>query len=361
MDWRLAREVPSRKSFIPDDDYPDIMLAVVQGKGSDAILINLSEHLALSSLSLHAKPDITDQPSESNFFRNINKLIPPVEEIIVPQIAPQTADSKQDEHISGNPNAFTIELAACDPNHPNSFGLLMDAGFECYPNYDYCIFTCPPTKIHPALRKYFIRVTPKPASNFTYDLFICHRFAASNKFSVSWVTEDDLSAIYRLTANLVMKKRLLSYVHTSLREEWQGLSVAKFCIDRFVMGLAVIRPMTIWRYVKHKYNIDEFPTIRDVPEEEIGIVEYFVITPAFANRGDFFIREVLRLTDYKALFYLLHPDELNPEKVKRSYNCLFGTATFLPTFFHFLLPVRVKELLLLTQIFDIESGSCRNI
>lgn len=221
-------------------------------------------------------------------------------------------------------NAFAIEIAVSDPDHLTSFATLLQAAYGCFPTYEYCILTCPPSVISSELRKYFVKATPKMISNFPHDLFILHRLSTSNNIDVNFATDEDLDDIVHFASKIIAHKRLLRYVKFAFNENLRTFKIIKCTYENLLLGLAIIRPMTLWKYICFKYELEMYGNLNELTDDQIGVIEYLILSPAFANNGDFFIREILRLTNYDALCYMLHIQELDLAKVKRSYNCIFG-------------------------------------
>lgn len=231
--------------------------------------------------------------------------------------------------INGEPNAFSIEIAASDVMFVDSFRLLLDGAFECYPNDEYCLLSCPPKTIHPDLRQYFVKATPKPNSNFPHDLFVLHRASLKcGSMNVTPIKYEDIKELEGFTSNLINRENLINYLENVLDDhddDDESVKVYAFQIQHVLIGLAVIRPMDIWRQINEEYLFYEFDELEYCRnEDDIGIMEYFIISPIFLHHARLFMREIFRMADYKAIFYILNQFEFDTEELRRSYCCLIG-------------------------------------
>lgn len=207
----------------------------------------------------------------------------------------------------------------------DAFQRLLERVFECFPDLDYCLLACPPKTIHAELMRYFTKATPKSSSNLPYDLFILHRAVLNCHMTVSWVTGYDLHEINQIVSNIKKKDRFMNYVKMAIEHPKHKVKVFKLqIVRRQILGVALVRPMDIWPCLKYRYDLQHIGHIPYNSGDDVGIIEYFILSPIFKIHGEYFIKEIFRLGDYKSLFYILTYDELCLNKNKRSLHSLLG-------------------------------------
>lgn len=220
------------------------------------------------------------------------------------------------------PSAFVIEIAASEPNHPHVFQNLLEAAFNCYEHADYCIVSSPGKTIHPDLKKYFTRITPKPTSVFPHDLYVVHRLALRNNFVVSIATLDDIPEIIKLVSKLVKPERIINCLYLAFIETAKDIKVYTFSYESILLGVAILRPMDIWEYVTRNFKLFDFENLLRTAETNIGIIEYLILCPVFGNFDSAFVQELLKLSDYKYLCYFLKYKDTLFGNLTKSLNCI---------------------------------------
>ncbi|KAG5861828.1 hypothetical protein JTB14_024600 [Gonioctena quinquepunctata] len=86
--------------------------------------------------------------------------------------------------FNGEPNAFSLELAATIPEHEYGLIKLFEAAFECFPERDYCVMSLPSTNPVNKIIKYFVRAVPRPTGAFPYELYVMHKKSTMGNVNV---------------------------------------------------------------------------------------------------------------------------------------------------------------------------------
>lgn len=228
----------------------------------------------------------------------------------------------------GEANAFAIEIASAMPQHLQSFRSLIESAFECFPECDYCVLSCPTGILNTGLLQYFVRVTPKPDSNFPHELHVLHRLSFKGTMQVRPAVVKDLLLIQKLVKNIVDAARLLRVIVTSFDSPSPKKTYVYFC-EQCLIGVAVIRPTDMWEYVNTHYQVFALVDVNKLKNDNIGLIDYFVISPVFEKNCAFFLREIHRLTDYDALFYILTPDDTSSQTRKKPLAGMLRKSNYL--------------------------------
>lgn len=224
----------------------------------------------------------------------------------------------------GEINAFTLELAAAHPEHEiESLSLLLEAAFECFPDRDYCVLTLPSTCPPFPMLQHFVRVIPRPISTYPHELYVLHRNAILSNISARVAVKSDTKAIEELLSQIAKAGRVFLDFMAAVNENSDISAFVLLSEDR-VVGLAIITDEENFEYFKSHYQtaywIDEDHHKCDAH----GFLEHLVLSPIFQRHSRFFLREILRLTDYSVLYYCIRPSDVNSSTRDHPLCCVIS-------------------------------------
>lgn len=84
----------------------------------------------------------------------------------------------------GGPNAFSIEIAATNPDHDDCLLNMFESAYDCFPDKDYCVMTKPTTEQMSSMLNFFVEVSPKFDSSFPHTVYLMHKNSILSKVHV---------------------------------------------------------------------------------------------------------------------------------------------------------------------------------
>lgn len=203
----------------------------------------------------------------------------------------------------GESNAFCIEVAATHADHNIGLYYLLEAAFECFPDRDYVVISLPSSCSVEHWMSRFNRVTPRPTSNYTYDLFVCHKISLLGTVECQVATHHHMPEVYTLLSTIPTRAIVLSHFEIFMEFENSPYQCFVFLCEGHVIGTAVLSEEHNIDYIDTQYDISHWVPLTVFKSGTFGVIESLVISPIFHNVGRFFKRELHRLSDYQVLFY----------------------------------------------------------
>uniref|UniRef100_A0A1B6DB85 Uncharacterized protein n=1 Tax=Clastoptera arizonana TaxID=38151 RepID=A0A1B6DB85_9HEMI len=206
-------------------------------------------------------------------------------------------------------NAFLIEIFAMDPNIDGRCSHdLLEAAFECFPTKDYCLLTQPSKYSTFPLIQYFTRVVTNQKKSFPHELYFIHRNGVFANFSVRCAHISDFKIIAAIISHVHNSELILNDLLLALTTSSNKSSLSYvFLSENSIVGFTVITPEYITNYLKAFYNIQDLMDNFHYQNKSNGLIMHFLLSPIFLKFSSFFLRETLRLSSLKGLFYILHP------------------------------------------------------
>ncbi|KAF5296312.1 hypothetical protein FQA39_LY12529 [Lamprigera yunnana] len=211
----------------------------------------------------------------------------------------------------GNINAFTLELSVSQIEHETeSIPLLLEAAFECYPDREYCVIslpsTCPP---FPTL-DHFVHIAPRSTSIYAHELYVVHKNAINSNFKVRASKISDVEAVQNLTKNVMLRHALMDHFLSAVCEGEDFLSYVLMTEDK-VVGVAVVRGECEYEYINSHYDFSKWIVDDHHKKTSFGVLLHLVLSPIFLRQCRFFLKEILRLSDYSVMSYRVKPVDTN--------------------------------------------------
>ncbi|XP_017777395.1 PREDICTED: cilia- and flagella-associated protein 61-like [Nicrophorus vespilloides] len=205
-------------------------------------------------------------------------------------------------------NAFALEIAVAKPGHESSLFLLLEAAFECFPQKDYCILTIPSDHKYMQLLKFFTRVTPKNKCLHPHELYIVHK-SISNPLHVKEATINDIETVSKFCSYI---KKPGDMMETFLRYLEEPKSTGRTFLlysgekSASLVGVSIVNEIEDLNSLIAKYAIGVFTEIQRDKVENIGVIEFNVMSPLFRIHSKYFLRDTHRLSGYDTLFYAMN-------------------------------------------------------
>nr|XP_022903114.1 cilia- and flagella-associated protein 61-like [Onthophagus taurus] len=226
----------------------------------------------------------------------------------------------------GNKNAFVLEIIASKPNKEDCFLSLLNAGFDLYPDKDFCVLSLPQNApIFPLITQCMVRVSPLATSNFPHELYVTHKSAISGRIIIETPKESDLNEIRLFLSGVTQKKEILKDFLIAFYAKNNNVQPFVIKSDKNLIGLVVLQDMINLEYVISRYQVSKVTDLSVHKPGSFGQIVYFVLSPIFQKHAKFLLMELHRLSDYTLLFYLLYPDVKDRNVYSRTaLACVLG-------------------------------------
>ncbi|XP_071057145.1 cilia- and flagella-associated protein 61-like [Onthophagus taurus] len=265
-----------------------VFKGVVEGKFSSNLLhFNDNE---LQRVRNQDKFD-DDQIKSVSYYATLNKLA-------------------EDQRYNGPINAFTLELLAAWPEHEKSLVELLQAGFELFPNKDYCVLCIPSTApFFQLLTKMFIRVTPTGGSNFAHELYVVHRNSLYCRILIRKATLYDVKNVKKLLSRMRSGLKVFQTFHKYLTSHYDNHQTFVVLANNEIVGVVNVKDLNNSAYIFNRYQVSRMTDLSKHKPCCFGRIKHFALSPIFQRHSRWLLLELHRLTDYSLLIHLVEPDE----------------------------------------------------
>uniref|UniRef100_A0A1Y1KGI0 Cilia- and flagella-associated protein 61 N-terminal domain-containing protein n=2 Tax=Photinus pyralis TaxID=7054 RepID=A0A1Y1KGI0_PHOPY len=231
------------------------------------------------------------------------------EECTPPEFPPFTRIPTPVYH--GDINAFTLELAVSHPDHESeTIPLLLQAAFECFPERDYCILSIPSTCPPFPLLNLFVRVAPRATSTYPHELYLLHRNSVLSTLETRQAAVPDIEEVQEFIENIPVAHTFIDNFLAAICEE-DDFESYLLTSENKIVGVAVIRQENENEYLNNHYNVNEWINEEYHKDDGRALLIHLVLSPIFQRQSQFFLREILRLSDYTVLFYRISSADLS--------------------------------------------------
>eukprot|EP00731_Ephydatia_muelleri_P029454 Em0020g1098a len=246
-------------------------------------------------------------------FHHLRKALPEHLKGTLPTEPSQTTPT---EVLMGPSNAICIQMFCLDEQYEmRSVDFLVQV-FTLFVGYDFLILLQPYNLPEFPLLSYFSRATPAVGFNLGQELYIFHKCALLQSFSVRYATSADVTGVENLIKDLEGQEGLLcdlkKYLHASRDPIQEGACplcvLVGVCAEQ-VVGVAIVRTEEDIDYIRAHYNIEDFVYFDYHHPLEHSHLHHFVLNPVFSMHSKFFLKELMRLTHTDCVYYPLLLDQ----------------------------------------------------
>ncbi|KAF9801146.1 hypothetical protein SFRURICE_005740 [Spodoptera frugiperda] len=205
------------------------------------------------------------------------------------------------QRFQGAPNAFLLELYAMHPAYDERYSFdMLEAAFEMFPNRDYCIMSIPTNQTSFPLLEHFTLVTPYgfKMRYINESLYVAHVNSVRGKISVRPGEANDVKALKSILEYAPRKDNLIDLFKSTLSSH--VLQAFTLLSQNQPMGVVVIGPLEDGTAIRTQYDLEPEPR---KPGTD-GTILAGVLSPVFEPHARWFMRELLRYSTYKTLFWI---------------------------------------------------------
>ncbi|XP_065899995.1 cilia- and flagella-associated protein 61-like isoform X2 [Dysidea avara] len=237
--------------------------------------------------------------------------------------APHPLGAAAREHrcvYRGDSNVVCVQLFCMDESYEMRSHDLLPGIFQCFPDKDIVALMQPHDQAEFPLLTNFTRVTPRPNSVLSQELFVFHKCALIESVMVRLAKTSDIEQIEVLSQGIDGSDHLINDVKqylTARRDPTkQGATplccVVAECIGQ-VVGVCVLRQEEAIQYIRAHYNIEDFVYFSCHRPEQQGHLFHLLLSPVFSSHCKYFIKEVLRHAHMTCLYYPLYQPGMSPK------------------------------------------------
>ncbi|XP_062529602.1 cilia- and flagella-associated protein 61 isoform X2 [Bombyx mori] len=215
-------------------------------------------------------------------------------------------------NYSGTPNAFLLELFAMHPDYDERHGFdMLEAAYELFPNRDYCIVCLPSNHVSFPLLEHFTLVAPRTTrlKFVNQTLYVAHVNSVRGNMSIRPGEAFDVPALHNLLDHAPRAQALLDLFDSTLTS--RTLQSYIMLSENQPIGMVVLGPLEDGTTIRVQYDLEPEP----VRPGTDGSVLASVISPVLEPHRRWFMRELLRRSQYSTLFWicrLFAKGEANP-------------------------------------------------
>ncbi|KAI5646330.1 cilia- and flagella-associated protein 61 [Phthorimaea operculella] len=210
--------------------------------------------------------------------------------------------------FQGKPDAFVIEIFALDDDIDDRQAFdMLEAAFECMPQYDYCIIRIPSAKKSFGLLHHFTFVPTNPKICCKYALYVAHRNSVLGKLRVRQAEIADIPQIATLLHNVDGKETIWTIEH-AIQSHHHHLAYV-FLSGYTIIGFGVLDPPEHTDLVRTRFNVEEYQYTKyhisgEGLEGGVSMIKTVLAYPAFEPHYSFFARDLMRMSGSSSLMWL---------------------------------------------------------
>ncbi|CAG9583119.1 unnamed protein product [Danaus chrysippus] len=202
---------------------------------------------------------------------------------------------------SGKPNAFLLELFAMHPDYDERYGFdMLEVAYELFPDRAYCVMCLPSSHTCFPLLEHFTLVTPFSFRMrfMNQTLYVAHINSVRGDVRVRPAEAYDYPSLNRILEHAPRKQDLLELFENSLTSG--SLSSHVLLSQNQPIGLAVLGPLEDATSVRTQYDLDPEATRCGTDASILACV----MSPIMEPHGRWYLRDLLRQTQYSSLFWV---------------------------------------------------------
>ena len=248
---------------------------------------------------------------------NLHQLSGELSRILEKRYAEIQAQNERDNDEPLKANAFAVTLFAMQDEFSSRSDDLLRLAFEEQPHLQYCLFMLPNQQLFNPLVKSFTNVRTRAGLSFDQSLHVLHRsyFLAKDYLEVSRFQIMSLSALEQFLQPLPenQRKETLNKVDVALREGDISLkeNPKEICMivkiaDTIIGCVQLSRKVTtdediVW--LRAHFNADDYLNFDKYRSRNVAAITRWTINPIYIKWSRFILREIMRLTYKKVLFF----------------------------------------------------------
>ncbi|XP_053608983.1 cilia- and flagella-associated protein 61-like [Plodia interpunctella] len=219
-----------------------------------------------------------------------------------PTFSPTANKTPEPNRYVGAPNAFLLELFAMHPDYDERYGFdILEAAYELFPTRDYCILCLPSN--HPSfpLLDHFTLVTPygNRMRFINETLYVAHVNSVRGTVAVRPGEGHDVEKIVSDILEHAPRPQSLGDLFESTLTSKSLLSFVLLS-EKQPIGVIVIGPLTDGAGIRMQYDLDAEPRRAGTDATVVA----GVMSPALEPHGRWYMREILRHSQFTTLFWL---------------------------------------------------------
>jgi len=196
----------------------------------------------------------------------------------------------------------------------------LPAVFNLFESRDFAVITVPHTVAEFPLLHYFQRVSPKPCSTFTQELYLFNRNGLLTNFVVRPCVSSDTDKIKELTKDIKGHVNVMSDLerYNSYRRDQDGVCIYSYVAEVMsqVVGVCIFRQENDIDYIRSHYNIEDYIYFCLYESSEHGHLHHFVLNPIFQHYSKYFLKEIFYQSKMSSFYYPIYPNFIEPKGVK---------------------------------------------
>ena len=225
-----------------------------------------------------------------------------------------------EENAEGSlaPQAFALTMLCFQPGQESVGMDLLAEAFKAFPDKDYCVLTMPHDSPVPATVAHFDAVPAVPGIFFPENLYCFHGAGLTKEFLVRPARLDDAFALRTLTEDMPNQEDILQSFSEGLADDKGACGVfAAECAGQ-VVGMATLIGQVDLESLASHYRLDALLSVPHHSPFAHAELDMFTISPVFAWRSRFMLRECMRLMGRTCLYYALPVGEA-PQAVLKEF------------------------------------------
>ncbi|KAG6440925.1 hypothetical protein O3G_MSEX001538 [Manduca sexta] len=237
---------------------------------------------------------------------------------------PSTYKAPEPKRYSGPPNAFLLELFAMHPDYDERYGFdMLEAAYELFPNRDYCVICLPSNQTSFPLLEHFTLVTPYCCRMrfINETLYVAHVNSVRGDVKVRPGEAYDIPELNNILEHAPRAQALLDLFESSLT----SCTLQSYILlsQNQPIGMVVLGPLEDGAAIRTQYDLEPEPRR---PRTD-GTILAGVMSPALEPHGRWYIRELLRHSQYTTLFWICRLFAKGDASPSRNLMSLAGHMT----------------------------------
>ncbi|XP_029157071.1 LOW QUALITY PROTEIN: cilia- and flagella-associated protein 61-like [Nylanderia fulva] len=206
-------------------------------------------------------------------------------------------------------NVFVLEIFATREEMRPHWSYDLEAAFDCFPHLEYCAIVLPFSHPYYQFLQHFTCVPLRCNKDFPMTLYIVHRALLHEEIKCRCAKIQDRKSIQELLFAIPKHNEILTDFDFAMDPLQLDLNCFVFECNDTMVGLAIIRAEKQINLIKKHYHIEDYVSMRSIPQDNYGHLLHFVLMPIFSAYHRFFFREIARLSELTVIFYRLHHED----------------------------------------------------
>ncbi|KAJ0176198.1 hypothetical protein K1T71_008372 [Dendrolimus kikuchii] len=202
---------------------------------------------------------------------------------------------------SGTPNAFLLEVFAMHPDYDERYGFdMLEVAYELFPDKDFCVVCLPSNLSSFPLLEHFTLVTPY-CSRLRFvneSLYVAHVNSIRGNLRVRPGEASDLQYLNDILEHAPRAQNLFDLFESTFLS--YTLKSYVLLSQNQPIGMAVLGPLEDGTAIRIQYNLEPEPRRPGTD----GTILAGVVSPVFEPHNRWFMRELLRRSQYSTFFWI---------------------------------------------------------